>query len=100
MPLRVQKRIGSPAVAILAACHRAKAAASVAWPQRSTSTLGVNQRRSNPSPFSTTNAVSDWFISRATSCIHSSVGHFRQGADDRRIAGEWPVGEGIDEIVL
>jgi hypothetical protein len=45
------------------------ALASVAWPHSSTSTVGVNQRRSNSSSRRTRKAVSAWFISRATRCI-------------------------------
>ena len=50
------------------------AEASVACPQRATSAVGVNQRRSwLPSPGGTRNAVSDRFISAATRCIQPSV---------------------------
>lgn len=46
------------------------ALASVACPQRPTSTVGVNQRSAHASVRRSRNAVSAWFISRATSCIH------------------------------
>src|SRR2546425_707069 len=49
------------------------ALAIVAWPHRSTSTVGVNQRRLNPSATGTRNAVSARFISRATCCIHEGA---------------------------
>mmetsp|Transcript_24177 Transcript_24177/g.75973 ORF Transcript_24177/g.75973 Transcript_24177/m.75973 type:complete len:247 (-) Transcript_24177:1011-1751(-) len=55
------------------------AAARVACPQRSTSTVGVNQRRlytAPPAPATgARKAVSERFISRATSLIHSSSGY-------------------------
>src|SRR4051812_24796067 len=63
------------AAPIAAASHRTWALASVACPQRSTSTVGVNQRKSKAHASSTRrtrNAVSDRFISRATCCIHVS----------------------------
>ena len=51
------------------------AEANVAWPHRSISTVGVNQRRScSPSGRGTTKAVSDRFISRAMACIRPSSG--------------------------
>ncbi len=46
------------------------AVASVACPQSSTSTVGVNQRSEKPRLVGTTNAVSDRFISAATFCFH------------------------------
>ena len=49
------------------------AAASVAWPQRSTSTVGVNQRSRHPSPSFRRKAVSERFISAATDCSHASA---------------------------
>ena len=57
------------------------ALASVACPQRSTSTSGVNQRRSNsPSGAGRTKAVSECFISAATVCIHASSARRRARA--------------------
>ena len=52
--------------------QRTCAVARVAWPQRSTSVFGVNHRRlKRAGPSSrVANAVSDRFISAATSCIH------------------------------
>src|SRR5262245_7980974 len=48
--------------------------ASVAWPHSSTSTVGVNHRRSwSPSGRGARNAVSDRLSSAATDCIQSSV---------------------------
>src|SRR5262245_9142061 len=52
--------------------HKTCALARVAWPHRSTSTVGVNQRMSKPPSSGTRKAVSATFISAATSCIHSS----------------------------
>ena len=46
--------------------------ASVAWPHRSTSAVGVNQRRLNASPCGWKNAVSDRLFSAAMSCISAS----------------------------
>src|SRR6202051_1472365 len=71
MPLLVENWIASSGLAI-PCCQRTRADAKVACPHRSTSTLGVNQRRSKPPEFLTRNAVSDWFISLAT--------FFRQGS--------------------
>ena len=56
----------------LSASNTTKAAARVAWPQRSTSTLGVNQRRRQPSPSGTMKAVSDRLFSAAMACIVAS----------------------------
>src|SRR5436305_1488860 len=73
-PLRVWKRMAL-VFGTGPACHRTWALARVAWPQRSTSTVGVNQRRSqSPSGRAVMNAVSDRFISRATACIQASSG--------------------------
>ena len=54
--------------------HSTCAVASVACPQRSTSTRGVNQRNGSWSAASstTTKAVSERFISAATASIHAS----------------------------
>jgi hypothetical protein len=49
-----------------------KADASVAWPQRSTSSVGVNQRMAHASPSGTTKAVSERLFSLAMACIRSS----------------------------
>src|SRR5205814_5830199 len=66
-PLRVSKAssaAGSPS------SQRRWADASVACPQRSTSTAGVNHRKPyRPSPRGERNAVSATFISLATACI-------------------------------
>src|SRR5258706_8215187 len=48
------------------------AEASVAWPQRSTSTAGVNQRSDQPLSRGDRNAVSARFISAATLAIQRS----------------------------
>ena len=69
-PLSVSNSAGSSGSRIPSS-HSACALARVAWPQSSTSTAGVNQRRPNASPMGCRKAVSDRFISRATSCIHS-----------------------------
>ena len=60
--------------------------ASVAWPQRSTSTAGVNQRSSIAVASRHRKAVSERFISRATSCIQRVVAPVREDADRRRVA--------------
>jgi hypothetical protein len=52
------------------------AVANVACPQRSTSTVGVNYRRSqSPSGRGRANAVSERFSSAATRCIQDASGH-------------------------
>ena len=56
-----------------------KAVASVAWPQRSTSAVGVNQRMAKRSPSFTTKAVSERLFSIAMSCMVSSGNHFSKG---------------------
>ena len=66
MPERVWNRAEPPST---------WAVASVAWPHRSTSVIGVNHRSSKAlSGRATANAVSEWFISRATCCMTSSDG--------------------------
>src|SRR5436190_2287596 len=78
-PLRVSKRAVSSAARRFVS-HRTCALARVAWPHRSTSTVGVNQRSSKcPGSLATTgrtNAVSDRFISAATTCIHAGSAGF------------------------
>src|SRR5213082_1414358 len=69
-PLRVWKR--RIASLLMFSLQIACAEASVAWPQRSTSTPGVNQRSPQSSPRRMRNAVSDRFISAATFAIHRS----------------------------
>ena len=71
-PLREENRIAVPASSS-PSCTSTWAAAQVACPQRVTSTCGVNHRISQPSFIRERNAVSERFISRATSCIHASV---------------------------
>ena len=61
---KVEKRISSPVTCLC--CQRTCAEASVAWPHKSTSTVGVNQRRSKWSGCLTRKAVSERFISLAT----------------------------------
>jgi len=56
-------------------------------PQRSTSTVGVNQRRRQPPPACRRNAVSERFISRAVSCIHCG----EAGRFSRQTAAGLPV---------
>ena len=73
-PLRVSKR-ASASGARCPSSQSTCALARVAWPQSATSVVGVNQRRSNPSSCGSRNAVSERFISRATSCIHASLGN-------------------------
>src|SRR5947209_8927624 len=69
-PLRVWKRrIGS---LLMFSLQIACADPRVAWPQRSTSTVGVNQRSPQPSSAEVRNAVSARFISAATLAIHRS----------------------------
>jgi len=64
-----------------------KALASVAWPQRRTSTVGVSQRSDQPPAMGCRNAVSESFISRATSFIHGSSA----GASRMQTAAGLPV---------
>src|SRR5262249_46444887 len=85
MPLRVEKRISSPGLA-RSCCQRTCAEARVAWPHKSTSTLGVNQRRSKWPCCLTRKAVSDRFISLATAWSHSSFFH----DDSRQTAAGFP----------
>src|SRR5437764_1301816 len=89
-PLRVSKRAVSSA-ARRSVSHRTCALARVAWPHRSTSTVGVNQRSSKcPGSSATTgrtNAVSERFISAATACIHAGSA----GASRRHTAAGLPV---------
>ena len=79
---------------------RTWAAASVACPHRSTSTVGVNQRspkRARPARPGTTKAVSERFISAASACIQASSA----GASSRQTAAGLPengaVREGVDD---
>src|SRR5690606_29214489 len=58
LPLLVLKFAGSSAFKVFS-CQRMCALAKVAWPQRSISTVGVNQRKLNSFPFFCTKAVSD-----------------------------------------
>src|SRR5262249_47832230 len=74
MPLRVENRISSPDLT-KPRCHSTWAEARVAWPHKSTSATGVNQRRSKPSAFRTKKAVSDRFISLPTACSQRSSFH-------------------------
>src|SRR4051812_28446646 len=69
-PLRVWKRRIASLLMFLV--QIACADPSVAWPQRSTSTVGVNQRSPQPSSARVRNAVSARFISAATFAIHWS----------------------------
>src|SRR3954471_5266369 len=69
-PLRVWKR--RIAWLLMFSLQIACADPSVAWPQRSTSTVGVNQRSPQPSSARVRNAVSARFISAATFAIHWS----------------------------
>src|SRR5437660_5176142 len=79
VPLRVSKFAGFPSV-WGSVSQRTCALARVAWPHRSTSTVGVNQPSSKcPGSLATTgrtNAVSDRFISAATACIHAGSAGF------------------------
>src|ERR1700716_4341699 len=79
VPLRVSNFAGFPP-ALGSVSQRTCALARVAWPHRSTSTVGVNQRSSKcPGSLATTgrtNAVSDRFISAATACIHAGSAGF------------------------
>ena len=71
-PLRVWNAVAPPTTC---------ADASVAWPHRSTSTRGVNHRRSySVSSLGTTKAVSDRCISRAIACIRLSGGNLSSTA--------------------
>ena len=67
-----------------------KPEASVAWPHRSTSTVGVNQRRCSGSAFvpapTSMKAVSDRLFSAAISCIRSVA----SGAWTRQMAAGFP----------
>ena len=72
-PLRVSKHRGCEAVASPVS-HKACAVARVAWPHKSTSALGVNQRsRQRPGSKGIAKAVSDRFSSAATDCIQDEV---------------------------
>ena len=91
-PLFVSKRATEPR-SNRSVSHRACAAASVACPHRSTSTVGVNHLRSNASGPATTNAVSARFISAATLCIQLSAAgrasrQHRRGISTKRLRGE------------
>src|SRR5262249_42240045 len=66
--------------------QRTCAEASVACPQRSTSTVGVNQRRFQSEPARSRNAVSARFISAAMPCRHASS----RGAESRQTAAGLP----------
>ncbi|OPY43820.1 MAG: hypothetical protein A4E42_01217 [Methanoregulaceae archaeon PtaU1.Bin222] len=68
IPDRVRNRIMEPSSSF-PVLHMTNAAASVAWPHRSTSASGVNQRRLHPSSSLWRKAVSEWFMSAATLCI-------------------------------
>ena len=70
-PLSVWKRACSSGLSTPVS-HKMCALARVACPHNSTSTVGVNQRKLKPSSFGTRKAVSERFISRATSRIHAS----------------------------
>ena len=73
-PLWVWKRI-TFAAGTRPVAHRTWADASVACPHSSTSTVGVNQRRSqSPSGRGRMKAVSAWFISLAAACIQAARG--------------------------
>ena len=74
-PLRVWKRTVSSGD-VRPVNHMANADARVAWPHRSTSIVGVNQRSEYPSSMGQTNAVSARFISLATFFIHASFAGF------------------------
>jgi len=52
--------------------HSTWAAARVAWPHRSTSSVGVNQRMRKPSVSGAKKAVSDRLFSAATACMMAS----------------------------
>ena len=73
-PLRVWKRAVSPP-GKRPLSHSTCALASVACPHRSTSTVGVNQRRPKPSGRGSRNAVSARFISVATLCILGNISY-------------------------
>src|SRR5215207_2527487 len=88
-PLRVSK-CAAASDGRRRASQRTCALASVAWPQRSTSTVGVNHRSPNrPAPPSSSwrNAVSDRFISAATACIQGGS----TGSSRRHTAAGLPV---------
>src|SRR5215472_749682 len=75
IPLLVEKRISL--LVVLPCCQRTWAEARVAWPHRSTSAFGVNQRRSKWSGCFTRKAVSERFISLATAW--SQLSSFQEG---------------------
>ena len=96
-PLRVSNRAGSPSASSPVSYKRC-ALANVACPHRSTSVVGVSQRRPNvPSAPGVTKAVSARFISTASARIQSSPTGWRRTQTAGGVAGERPVREGVDD---
>ena len=84
-PLCVWKRAASSCLRTPVS-HSTSALASVAWPQSFTSIVGVNQRSEKPPSMGCRNAVSERFISRATSFIQISS----TGSGSRQTAAGLP----------
>ena len=99
VPLRVEKEIGVSG-ATLPVLHSTWAVASVACPHSSTSTTGVNHRRRyRPRALGHQESGLGQVHLRGDA-LHPAVGLLGQQADGRRVAGERPLGEGVDLVRL